>query len=373
MRVSKNIIMFLFFSLLTFVCGEIIAGERNRRGRLSISNIQIQNIGDSIRLCFDCIPDLAMLKKKERIIVTPVIFDSIRQTTFSSFAIVGKKEKTAFIRSVDYQTNMKITDDSGLFAYKAAIKYADWMKGSTLAFNTVTKLCAKRFVQETVYVKGKVLQDPDIKIVEIVKAVEPVLSTAEKLALDYTFLIPVSQRIDFDKTNRKDAVSVLFCPGSSILSSDYQNNGKNLDLLVSIIDEINRSSDSRITDILIIGYASPEGRYRLNLDFAEKRAVALRDYLVQETDMPVESFKVINGGIDWQGLYQLVNESDMVEKEEILKIIAPSVIGEEQVRNDKLIHLRDGVPYRYMLKNFFPQLRSSTCVRIFYKNVDGEK
>ena len=247
------------------------------------------------------------------------------------------------------------------------------MKGSTLAFNTVTKLCAKRFVQETVYVKGKVLQDPDIKIVEIVKAVEPVLSTAEKLALDYTFLIPVSQRIDFDKTNRKDAVSVLFCPGSSILSSDYQNNGKNLDLLVSIIDEINRSSDSRITDILIIGYASPEGRYRLNLDFAEKRAIALRDYLVQETDMPVESFEVINGGIDWQGLYQLVNESDMVEKEEILKIIAPSVIGEEQVRNDKLIHLRDGVPYRYMLKNFFPQLRSSTCVRIFYKNLDGEK
>lgn len=373
MRVSKNIIMFLFFSLLTFVYSEIIAGEKNRRGRLSISNIQIQNIGDSIRLCFDCIPDLTMLKKKERIIVTPVIFDSIHQTTFSPFAIVGRKEKMTFIRSVDYQINMKIADDSGLFPYKAAIKYADWMKGSTLAFNTVTKLCAKRFVQETVYVKGKVLQDPDIKIVEIIKAVGPVLSTAEKLAQDYTFLIPVSQRIDFDKTNREGAVSVLFCPGSSVLSSDYQNNSKKLDLLVSVINEINRSSDSRITDILIIGYASPEGKYRLNLDFAEKRAIALRDYLVQETDMPVKSFEIINGGIDWQGLYQLVNESDMVEKEEILKIIAPSVIGEEQVRNDKLIHLRDGIPYRYMLKNFFPQLRSSTCIRIFYKNVDGEK
>lgn len=60
------------------------------------------------------------------------------------------------------------------------------------------------------------------------------------------------------------------------LLPEYRNNSRNLDLLVDIILKINQSPDSRISHILIAGYASPDGDIRINSDFATLRAAALK-------------------------------------------------------------------------------------------------
>ena len=374
MRLTNHsiIIISLFLLLLSFHTNAAACGEPDR-GRLLITNIQVKNLGDSIELSFNFVPDQFSIKKKEVILVTPVISDGTHQAEFLPFAIVGKRGKISSIRSLYYQKSMKVVGYKQVLVYNAKMKYEDWMKGSILAFESSTKICTKRAMLTTATVDGRILQDPDVEIIEIIKEITPVQTTAERLSQDYNFLTAISKRSEFGKENGNKSVSILFKSGSSMIDSGYQDNEQNLDLLVSTIDKINHSPDSRVTDILIVGYASPEGDYRMNLDFAEKRAIALRDYLIQRTKIDKKSFEMINGGIDWFGLYRMVDESDMPYKEEVLPIIDSNTIkgsNGKQSRRIELMGLKGGVPYRYMLKNFFPKLRSGTCIKVFYENID---
>ena len=69
----------------------------------------------------------------------------------------------------------------------------------------------------------------------------------------------------------------------------------------------------------------------------------------------------------------LFDEQDAAYKEEVLPIIDSNTIkgsNGKQSRRIELMGLKGGVPYRYMLKNFFPKLRSGTCIKVFYENID---
>lgn len=247
------------------------------------------------------------------------------------------------------------------------------MRGSILAFESNIKLCAKQAILTTAVVNNRILQDPDVEIVQFTDTAEtviPVLTTAEKLAQDYDFLADESTRSEFDEENRSNAVSFLFKTGSATRLPEYRNNSRNLDLLVDIILKINQSPDSRISHILIAGYASPDGDIRINSDFATLRAAALKKYLMRHTRLDSGTFEVINGKIDWYGLSQMVGKSDMPDKETVLNILSVTPVegsSGKRGRKNELMYLKAGVPYRYMLKNFFPALRSSTCIKVFYE------
>lgn len=353
------IIILSFVSLLIPAYTRASTENKPQGRRLSITQIQVRNTGDSINLSFNCAPARFDTRKKERVTVTPVISDGTSQAGFPSFAIIGKKTKM-----------------SPALQYNATIKYESWMKGSILTFESSIKLCAKQAMLTTAAVEGKILQDPDVEIVQITdtaEAVIPVPTTAGKLAQDYDFLADESTRAEFNEDNRSDVVSILFKIGSATLIPEYQNNSRNLNLLVNIINEINQSKDSRISHILIAGYASPDGGIRINSDFAALRAAALKDHLIRYTRLDSDLFEVINGETDWYGLSQTVGQSDMPDKEAVLNILRfTPVEGSpgKRGRKDELMYLKAGVPYRYMLKNFFPSLRSSTCIKVFYENIN---
>ena len=68
----KVIIATSLFILLGFSCINTVLGQQI--GHLSITDVHVQNIGDSIELSFYCTPYLSL--RKERIIVTPILADS---------------------------------------------------------------------------------------------------------------------------------------------------------------------------------------------------------------------------------------------------------------------------------------------------------
>ena len=60
----------------------------------------------------------------------------------------------------------------------------------------------------------------------------------------------------------------------------------------------------------------------------------------------------------------------MPDKETVLNILSVTPVegsSGKRGRKNELMYLKAGVPYRYMLKNFFPALRSSTCIKVFYE------
>ena len=82
-------------------------------------------------------------------------------------------------------------------------------------------------------------------------------------------------------------------------------------------------------------------------------------------NLPVSLFELNAGGVDWGRLAELVNESDMTYKEEVLAILRSHP---EEERNDRLKALAGGRPYRSVLDVLYPQLRDACYIRVEYAN-----
>ena len=140
---------------------------------------------------------------------------------------------------------------------------------------------------------------------------------------------------------------------------DYMNNPQELAKIRAMIDELKSDGDVRVKRLDIIGYASPEGTLDANKRLSEGRAMALRNYLAARYDFPRDQYYIIFGGENWDGLVKALDTFEMDYKEEVLDII--NTIPIEQGRETKLMQLRGGVPYRFMLKHIFPSLRVAIC------------
>lgn len=182
-------------------------------------------------------------------------------------------------------------------------------------------------------------------------------------------LLPVAASAQADNTiTTADTVGVkvYFRQGYSRLQPAFRGNGIRLDEFMRRVSEMHADSTARLNSIDIVAYASPEGPYTLNKKLARKRAENISAYL--RGNMPFLSgslFNVQPKGIDWNGLAAMVEASDMRYRSEVLNILRN--VPETTYRNGKLVDsrlkrlmdLRGGRPYNYMLTHFFPELRAA--------------
>lgn len=189
------------------------------------------------------------------------------------------------------------------------------------------------------------------------------------LLLVSLLLLPVAASAQADNTiTTADTVGVkvYFRQGYSTLQPAFRENGIRLDEFMRRVSEMHGDSTARLNSIDIVAYASPEGPYTLNRKLARKRAENISTYL--RGNMPFLSgslFNVQPKGIDWNGLAAMVEASDMRYRSEVLNILRN--VPETTYRNGKLVDsrlkrlmdLRGGRPYNYMLTHFFPELRAA--------------
>lgn len=182
-------------------------------------------------------------------------------------------------------------------------------------------------------------------------------------------LLPVAASAQADNTiTTADTVGVkvYFRQGYSSLQPAFRENGIRLDDFMRRVSEMHADSTARLNSIDIVAYASPEGSFTLNRKLARKRAENISAYL--RGNMPFLSgslFNVQPKGIDWNGLAAMVEVSDMRYRAEVLNILRN--VPETTYRNGQLVDsrlkrlmdLRGGRPYNYMLEHFFPELRSA--------------
>lgn len=161
-------------------------------------------------------------------------------------------------------------------------------------------------------------------------------------------------------------VKVYFRQGYSTLQPSFRKNGIRLNEFMSRLSELHADSTARLNAIDIVAYASPEGSYTLNKKLARKRADNIAAYLRGNVAfLPDTLFKVRPQGIDWNGLAAMIEASDMRYRSEVLNILRN--VPETTYRNGRLVDsrlkrlmdLRGGRPYNYMLTHFFPELRAA--------------
>ena len=143
------------------------------------------------------------------------------------------------------------------------------------------------------------------------------------------------------------------------------NNPRELKKITDMMAEVRNDPAVTVRSISVVGYASPEGTLAFNQALSEGRAEALLSYLLPRFDFPKALYRVEFGGENWDGLLALVKASDMQYRNEVIHILT-SVPAEINLktntsRKKSLMSLRAGDPYRYMLKEYFPQLRKAVC------------
>ena len=122
------------------------------------------------------------------------------------------------------------------------------------------------------------------------------------------------------------------------------------------IDAINRASKEvqngfQVEDIIVEGYASPEGGDEINDRLAEERARAAAELVQNElhTHLDESHITIHSNGADWEGLNNAILGSDIKNKEQIVEELKASSNKEQTLRK-----LMRQYP---QIKELLPQLR----------------
>lgn len=184
-------------------------------------------------------------------------------------------------------------------------------------------------------------------------------------------LCHISQYRPYDSTRilrkEKGALYVFFPLDRWTLLHDFRDNATTLDTIVSITRQIMADTTSCVRTIQIIGLASPEGPVKRNTLLGLNRAMALRDYICSQVNVPDSLFEVCNGGEAWTELRSQVEELDIQGRDELLDIIDRE--ADPDVRERRMKNLNGGKTYRYLKDNVLSDQRNSGYIRIYYDYV----
>ncbi|MCD7978833.1 MAG: OmpA family protein, partial [Tannerellaceae bacterium] len=144
-----------------------------------------------------------------------------------------------------------------------------------------------------------------------------------------------------------------FPQGQSVILPDYRRNRAELNQIRQTIEKTRKDPNVEVQEIVITGFASPEGSYSSNERLSWDRAQALKNYLQRTGNLSSRYFEVQPGGEDWETLRELVEESHLPDRHQIL-----SIIDSQDDYDRKEMRLRNlGMSYDMLLSDIYPALR----------------
>lgn len=127
--------------------------------------------------------------------------------------------------------------------------------------------------------------------------------------------------------------------------------------LTNKIKDANEAENKEVAGLEIAGYASPDGALELNTNLAEKRQKVTVDYINKElkklkTTVSVDSKFTAE---DWAGFQKLMENSDIQDKQLILRVL--SMYNDPEQREQEIKNL--SVTFKSIAEEILPQLRRS--------------
>lgn len=174
-----------------------------------------------------------------------------------------------------------------------------------------------------------------------------------------------------------DSVKVYFRVGHRQFDPSLGDNRANMQRFVAQVREANAAGD--IENIVVRAYASPDGMNRANQRLSVSRCQVIADYIATHTGVNPEIIKTYPGGIAWDELRQLVAANpDVPSQEKIIDILDNTPVwvfnSDGKIidsRKKQLMDFGQGIPYRWMLTNLFPELRNAVAVLLFVTTKSG--
>lgn len=369
----KKIRMILLAACPALFCPVPGSMAQVRQGSVTVQVNELAQRGDSLYVDMAVTTEGRNVPSRMSADFTPVLVSSERSLALPAVSLMGRnsyrnhrralalmsaKERGAYEKSAPYYVVPYYKGDSRM-DYRLALPYEAWMSSAKLTLQRIDCGCGKSSVTDVRLLAGKVSLE-EVIVIERYR-IEPHLA----------YIRPEAEAV---KSRAEQGESFLdFAVGKTAVNPEFGRNAAELEKIRRMIDLVQDDKDLTIKRIVIVGYASPEGSLAMNERLSEGRAKALRDYLQSRYPaIPGSLYSIRFGGENWDDLVKAVQTSDMPDKQAVLDIIDRySIIGG---REAKLMALKGGTPWRYMLREMFPSLRKVT-VTVDYdvRNFDAEE
>ena len=148
--------------------------------------------------------------------------------------------------------------------------------------------------------------------------------------------------------------------------------GKSVKDFLAAIDQINADERTTIKGTEILAYASPEGPERKNNELADKRSASANKALKEmgKKHENIAGAEVKSLGEDWEGFQQLVKESNIEDKELILRVL--SMYSDPAVRENEIRNMSQ--VFTALKGEVLPELRRARLIaNVEYQNYTSDE
>ena len=267
--------------------------------------------------------------KKAVLTVTPVLKYNGGEAAGEAYTYQGEKV-AGNGQAIPFKTGANVT-------LKSVYDYIPAMAKSELYLRPVVSMGSKRSVL------------PDVKVAD------GVLATAELYAATAASTTPAASEDAFQRIIEqvKQANIMFLIQQANLRSTELSS--KDLVEVFNTLKDVNADDRKQLEGLEISAYASPDGAIDLNDRLAQERQKNTRNYVNQQlkkakvnTDVDTEYTAE-----DWEGFKQLVEASNIADKDLILRVL--SMYNEPEAREREIKNI--STVYADLANEILPQLR----------------
>lgn len=339
------------------------SGNKPYTGSIEITPLTMQQRGDSLYVTIRYNIDSVKTLSRRSIELTPLLVREGNMKELPQIAVRGRANYLISRRRVALMSDRELADCTerpyavvkgfGQKAhttgeYSIAVLFEPWMSDASICVREEVSGCGA----------------------STMLSVSPSFSRMKpyRMVCHISYLQPQVEPVK--RRQIESEVLLDFAVSKTDIRPGYMHNAAELEKIRNILKDIEDTLSVTVRSISVAGYASPEGSQELNRRLSEGRARALIEYLRPHLNFPESMYRIIYGGENWKGLREMVAQSGMEDKAEILDIIdnIPEEINysTNTSRKKSLMSYKGGDPYRYLLREYFPHLRKAVC-RIDYE------
>ena len=159
--------------------------------------------------------------------------------------------------------------------------------------------------------------------------------------------------------HRQEAQVKFLVNQANLRQSELKNNS--VQEFVNLLKKINRESEKlALQNVEVLGYASPEGSFDFNDRLANRRGDVAADYVDKQLRQNKLTSEIDQRytAEDWDGFQQLVQASNIQDKDVILRVL--SMYKDPEERERQIRNMSAG--YRELADGILPELRHSRLI-----------
>lgn len=364
----KHLVKYLLAMCIAFMSIKSSTAQTVTASSVTISDIDISHSNN--RVYVDMTIDLsnAHIKSNKSLRITPFISDGNQMVQLPAVVADGRRRHIVHQRgeitpeeSADIFVRRKNRTEQSL-NYSADVAYEQWMANSELILREEWCSCHDIPYAEELMAVAQMHNTPASGNI-VASSPATSQATSQQQATSPSSLPKPQMAYAIPKADTPSwathDVEIYFPINKSAFNANYMTNSHELDTLRQLL-----ASGSEVTEIKLMGYASPEGPYKFNENLASQRANSVKDYMAKNNIGGTIPVKAESAPIDWEELKQMLNNSKISNYLKIIAIIDNAEIKPADKNN--AIRQQFPVEYKFMFRTWYPKLRK-TDISITHK------